>query len=490
MPECHGQGRIMSYSNIKKLVYQRTGLTFDAYRTMILREKISRQMTALDMDDMETYCYEISRNKELFDDLVDGLTINESYFYREAYHLDCLSQWVVPKLMTGETGKEEISILSAGCSTGEEPCSIAMALDQAHGPSALARLHISGVDIDRTALSKARAGIYGKWKVRQLTPSMLSRYFDPIHGDRFVVKPDILKKIVYYHHNLMDKPMAKMRHAMDFIFYRNVSIYFDTTTRVKVLSHLDRMLKPGGYLVMGATETLSHNTGQLPLVEMDGCFVYQKPAKSTPAHCKTGGSSGEDHPWESAPGPDSPPGEEGEPATDGTSMENSMFLYEKSLTLARQKEFDHALALLEPVLEKKDGMMEKAGILRAGLLIQKGDTETAGRLCRQFIETNPHCAPACLLLGMIAGMDHHPREGLKRFLETTHIDPGNWLAHFLMFQTYQALGNQNKASRQAAIVISLLEKGRESHHGLDYFPFSFSREDILQLCRKQSTLNV
>jgi tetratricopeptide (TPR) repeat protein len=174
----------------------------------------------------------------------------------------------------------------------------------------------------------------------------------------------------------------------------------------------------------------------------------------------------------------------------GTRVESSGSLYEKSLSLARQKQFDHALALLEPMLEKKDEIMEKAWILRAGLLIQKKDMETATQLCRQLIGANLRCAPAYLLLGMMAGMGHHPRESLKQYRESTHIEPNNWLAHFLMFQTYQALGNKDKASRQAAVVIRLLEKGQETHHGLDYFPFSFSRDDILKLCRKQPQLKV
>lgn len=479
----------MTFSYIKKLVHLRTGLTFDAYRTMVLQENITRQMAALELetDDMETYCHEIRHHKGLFDTLVDGLTINESYFFREPFHLDCLSQWVLPGLLAGETREEGISILSAGCSTGEEPCSIAMAVDHAHGPSVLSRLYISGVDIDRTALSKARIGIYGKRKVRQLTPAMLSRYFDPIHGDKYVVKPDILRKVDYHHHNLMDAPQSKMLLSMDIIFYRNVSIYFDASTRMKVFSHLDRMLKPGGYLVMGSAETLSHDTGQLNLVEMDRCFVYQKTANAA--------SANGDHPCKRTPGSYPPPvitEKRGNSSTamSGTRVKSSRSLYEKSLSLARHKKFNHALALLEPMLEKKDEMMEKAWILRAGLLIQKGDMETATQLCRQLIGANLRCAPAYLLLGMIAGMEHHPRESLKQYREIIHIEPNNWLAHFLMFQTYQALGNKNKASRQAAVVIRLLEKGQKPHHGLDYFPFSFSREDILKLCRKQSPLKI
>ncbi len=486
MPEFHGQERIMTFSGIKELVYQRTGLTFDAYRTMVLQENITRHMAALGMDEIKIYCHEIRHNKGLFDTLVDGLTINESYFFREPFHLDCLSQGVLPGLLAGETREEEISILSAGCSTGEEPCSIAMAVDHAHGPSVLSRLEISGVDIDRTALSKARTGIYGKWKLRQLSPAMLSRYFDPIQGDRYVVKPDILKKIDYSHHNLMDAPRTKMLQSMDIIFYRNVSIYFDTSTRMKVFSHLDKMLKPGGYLVVGSAETLSHDTGQLTLVEMDGCFVYQKTANDRSVHG--------DHPCKSTPGSYPPPTvtikiENSSKTLSGTREESSGSLYEISLSLAREKQFDHALALLAPMVEKKDEMMEKVWILRAGLLIQKGDTETATQLCRQLIGANLRCAPAYLLLGMITGMEHHPLESLKQYHKTTQIEPNNWLAHFLIFQTYQALGNRAMASRQAAVVIRLLEKGQETHHGLDYFPFSFSREDILQLCRKQSPLN-
>lgn len=99
MPEFHDQGKSMSFSAIKTMVCQRTGLTFDAYRTMVLKENITQHMAALEMDDMQTYCHEIRHKKELFDALVDGLTINESYFFREPIHLYLLPQWVLPGLL-------------------------------------------------------------------------------------------------------------------------------------------------------------------------------------------------------------------------------------------------------------------------------------------------------------------------------------------------------------------------------------------------------
>jgi chemotaxis protein methyltransferase CheR len=518
----------MHFSTIEKMICQRTGLTFDAHRTMVLRDKITHHMAALGVDDMTCYYNDIRTTQALFDALVDQLTINESYFFREPAYLDLLCHRMLPEL-AGKNKKEGLSILSAGCSTGEEPCSIAMAVEQAHGPAFLSNIRILGVDIDHTALSMARTGMYGKWKLRQLSPLLLSQYFKIIPNGQYAIRPDILKKIAYYPVNLVEGPLPAEIQTVDIIFYRNVSIYFDKATRMKVFSHLERVLTPGGYLVVGAAEILSHDTGALCLVDMDGCFVYQK--KSDKSHTRgipgearaisslspkaTGAIKGRFHLYvpngyasgkESSakirckdyfPGPrlhgavmdmDKQKDRFPPQKASGISLDNPRIIYDKSLVLARQKKFDSALDLLKPILEISDSIMEKVSILRAGLFMQKGDIERAKVLCRQLIDMNVICSPAYLLLGMIASMEHQPMESLNKFRETTYIQPDNWLAHFLMFQAYQTLERQKEASRQATVVVRLLEKDSNLHHGLDYFPFSFSREQILLLCRQHAFL--
>ena len=472
----------MPFFAIEKMIHQRTGLTFDAHRSMVLKDEISQHMASLGVDDMTRYYNDIRATQALFDALVDQLTINESYFFRESAYLDLLCHRLIPEL-AGKNKTQGLSILSAGCSTGEEPCSIAMALEQAHGPAFLSKVRILGVDIDKTALSLARTGVYGKWKFRQLTPLLRSQYFKAISNGQYAIRPDILKRIDYYPANLVEGPLPEVVHTVDVIFYRNVSIYFDKATRMKVFSHLERVLTPGGYLVVGSAETLSHDTGALCLVEMDGCFVYQK--KSDKSRCN-----------ESFPGrrvhgavrdTDNqhrlPPKKMAE-----ISLESPLAIYEKALGLARQKKFDAAQALLEPIWETKNNIMEKGSILRAGMFIQQGDIERAKVVCQHIIKKNVICFPAYLLLGMIASMENQPMESLNRFRETTYIQPDNWLAHFLMFQAFQTLEREKEAFRQATVVVRLLEKNTNSHHGLDYFPFSFSREQILHLCRQHAFL--
>ncbi len=525
----------MPFFAIENMIYQRTGLTFDAHRTMVLKDKISQHMASLGVDDMTRYYNDIRATQALFDALVDQLTINESYFFREPAYLDLLCHRLIPEL-AGKNKTEGLSILSAGCSTGEEPCSIAMAVEQAHGPAFLSKIRILGVDIDNIALSLARTGVYGKWKLRQLTPLLRSQYFKAISKGQYAIKPDILKKIDYYPVNLVEGPLPEVVHTVDVIFYRNVSIYFDKATRMKVLSHLERVLTPGGYLVVGAAETLSHDTGALCLVEMDGRFVYQKKSDKSDPHGmfgmttgipgearaisplpsrKKGGIKSRFHIYDPNGHPPggalSPKARYNEPFPGrrvhetvrdthkqphrlppqkvvGISLESPQTVYEKALDLARQKKFDAAQALLEPILETKAEIMEKVFILRAGMFIQQGDIEGSKVLCHHIIKKNVICSPAYLLLGMVASMENQPMESLNRFRENTYIQPDNWLAHFLMFQAFQTLGRKKDASRQATVVVRLLEKDSNAHHGLDYFPFSFSREQILHLCRQHALL--
>ncbi len=534
----------MPFFAIENMIYQRTGLTFDAHRSMVLKDKISQHMALLGMDDMRCYYNDIRATHALFDALVDQLTINESYFFREPAHLDLLSHRLIPEL-AGKNKAQGLSILSAGCSTGEEPCSIAMAVEQAHGPAFLSKVRILGVDIDNTALSLARTGVYGKWKLRQLPPLLRSQYFQSISNGQYTIRPDILKRIEYYPANLVAGPLPEVVGTVDVIFYRNVSIYFDKITRMKVFSHLERVLTPGGYLVVGSAETLSHDTGALCLVEKDGYFVYQKKSDNSHAHGmsemppgipgEAGGISSLsskdkggikkpshtsdpvfdpvfDYNRRPSCGVSSPPKARCNASFTGRGMhgavrdtdnqhhrlppkkmaeiplETPQAIYEKALGLARQKKFDVAQALLKPILETKDDIMEKGSILRAGMFIQQGDIERARVVCQHIIKKNVTCSPAYLLLGMIASMESQPMESLDRFRETTYIQPDNWLAHFLMFQAFQTLDKKKEASRQATVVIRLLEKDSNTHHGLDYFPFSFSREQILHLCRQHALL--
>jgi len=529
----------MPFFAIENMIYQRTGLTFDDHRSIVLKDKISQHMALLGVDDMRCYYNDIRATHALFDALVDQLTINESYFFREPAHLDLLSHRLIPEL-AGKNKTQGLSILSAGCSTGEEPCSIAMGVEQAHGPVFLSKVRILGVDIDNTALSLARTGVYGKWKLRQLAPLLRSQYFQSISNGQYTIRPDILKKIEYYPANLVAGPLPEVVGTVDVIFYRNVSIYFDKVTRMKVFSHLERVLRPGGYLVVGSAETLSHDTGALCLVEMDGCFVYQKKSDKSHTHDMSEmppgitGEAGENsslsskdkgaikkpshtsdpvfdsnrHPSCGALSPKawcnaSFPGRSKHGAVRGTenqhhrlppkkmaeiSLESPQAIYEKSLDLARQKKFDMAQALLKPILETKDDIMEKVSILRAGMFIQQGDIERATVVCQHIIKKNVACSPAYLLLGMIASMENQPMESLDRLRETTYIQPDNWLAHFLMFQAFQTLERKKEASRQATVVVRLLEKDTNTHHGLDYFPLSFSREQILHLCRQHAFL--
>ncbi|SMC61093.1 chemotaxis protein methyltransferase CheR [Desulfocicer vacuolatum DSM 3385] len=525
----------MSLSAIEKIIYQRTGLTFDAHRTTVLKDKVARHMAVLDLDSVGDYYKYLCTDQAVFNALVDELTINESYFFREPAHLDLLCHAMVP-MFAHEKKIKRFSILSAGCATGEEPCSIAMALEQTHGSSFLSTVRIMGLDIDNTALLTARSGIYGKWKLRQLSCELKSLYFKHISKKKYAIRPDILEKIEYHRTNLVKGPLPEIIGTVDVIFYRNVSIYFDESTRAKVLMHLERALNPGGFLVLGSAETLSHDTGTLCLVEINGCFVYQKKSDKSCSHEGMGPVESARHlrpgfrkrekprvPWctTGIHGHFSNKGNLSDIATgkkgklrlgvheslgktngktddlppkgiDEKFLKNSEMTYKKALALARQKQFDAALSLLSTIVETKedtrDDFMEKIFILRAGILMQQGDGDGAKKLCRHLIGQNIIYSPAYLLLGMIEGMENNPLKSLSRLRETTYIQPDNWLAHFLMFQAFRNLGREKEASRQATIVVRLLEKQNLVHHGLDYFPLSFSRKQILELCRQHALL--
>ena len=485
----------MNTSAIEALIYERTGLTFDAHRFQILNEAVARHMARLDISDMDGYRFRLVRDPALFDDLVDRLTINETYFFREPVHLDLLCRRLVPERME-KTLTQRIHIVSAGCATGEEPCSMAMALDQALGRAVLDRIDITGMDIDGTTLDIARAGIYGKSRMRQLSQEMVQRYFDPVSALSFAVKPGIRQRIFFRRFNLLQPPPPEMVQGVDILFYRNVSIYFDKPVRVRVFKNLSQMLKPGGYLVVGSAETMGHDAGCLELVELDGCFVYYLSERVGVPGTESRLARGSLYKRVGKPDTSSGFGV-GVPrsesrfargdasAADGEDESTAVEkIYQEALALIRQKQFDRAGNLLTSIEKIGPDMVEKVRLLQACLLFQREKPRAAADLCRQLIRDNVRCAPAYLLSGIVEKNASMLQAALKRFRETLYVDPANGLAHFLLFQTLRELEDDPAARRQAGVVVRLFESGKVTPHGLEGLFFSFSMADISGVCRR------
>ena len=166
--------------------------------------------------------------------------------------------------------------MSAGCSTGEEPYSIAIMLRERFGAESERLFAITGVDIDSTVIATAQQGVYGKGSFRGMDQSLLERYFEPRDSGRFQVRESIRKQVEFEVVNLLGASYPQRMQLPDIILYRNVSIYFPGQVQREIFGRLAELLADGGCLLVGASETFHHDIGILSLVKQDSLFFYRK----------------------------------------------------------------------------------------------------------------------------------------------------------------------------------------------------------------------
>lgn len=210
-------------------------------------------------------------------DIMDVLTTNETYFFRESFQLKAFSDEIIPELIKAKKalGNRTLRIWSAGCSTGEEPYTIAMLLSAIPALKGWS-IEVIGTDISQKVLNHARRAVYGKSAFRATEERDLQRYFHPL-DDGFKVNDSIRELVTISHLNLFDTNRLKMLGTVDLIFCRNVIIYFDLAAKKRVIESFYTALQGGGYLLLGHSESLMNISTLFTLRHFKNDMIYQKP---------------------------------------------------------------------------------------------------------------------------------------------------------------------------------------------------------------------
>ncbi|MCB2011298.1 MAG: protein-glutamate O-methyltransferase CheR [Geminicoccaceae bacterium] len=222
-----------------------------------------------------------SCDPKLADAVVEAMTTNESFFFRDQHPFDQFRRFMLPELRKARAGDRCLRIWSAAASTGQEPYSLAMCLEEAGEEFRSWRIEILATDISSEALEKGREGIYSQFEVqRGLSVQMMVKYFDQ-DGTKWKVKDCLGKRISFAKHNLMKSNRALGK--FDIIFLRNVLIYFDLETKKRILEEVASMLRDPGFLCLGGTESVIGVTSALKAVDgRRGVFVpdaYEGPER-------------------------------------------------------------------------------------------------------------------------------------------------------------------------------------------------------------------
>jgi chemotaxis protein methyltransferase CheR len=265
---------------IRDFVRDYCGIYFDDDSRYLLEKRLSRRVRTLHFSNFREYyrylLYHKNREEELTS-IIDIITVNETYFFREQNQLKTFSEEILPELKDINKDKKRLRVWSAGCSTGEEPYTIAiLVLEKGYFHNW--NIEIFGSDINQRVLQAARSGIYRKNSFRATEPYFLRKYFR--EEDNISKISDNVKKYVNFSHlNLLDPFKVKLVGTVDVIFCRNVLIYFDYPSRKKVIDMFYERLADGGYLLLGHAESLINISTAFSLRHFKYDMVYQKPVK-------------------------------------------------------------------------------------------------------------------------------------------------------------------------------------------------------------------
>jgi chemotaxis protein methyltransferase CheR len=258
------------FAQFRDLIFRIAGISMSPAKKQLITSRLAKRLRHHSFSNYSDYFRLITspQGKEELQVAVDSLTTNETHFFREPKHFDFLRQRIIPTRKPGRS----LRIWSAACSSGEEPYSIAMMLDEMLGSEPW---EIVASDISTQILDKARNGLYPAARIPEIPKAYLNRYCLKgvgEHDGTMLIEPALRDRVSFVLHNLTEIP-AKLG-EFDVIFLRNVMIYFDQDTKRKVVARLLPLLRPGGYFLVGHSESLNGVTEEVRLVMP---AVYRKP---------------------------------------------------------------------------------------------------------------------------------------------------------------------------------------------------------------------
>jgi len=259
---------------LRDLIKQLTGISLSDQKKMLVVARLSKRLRTLGLSSFIDYYNLIIDGEDGYheiDHLINRITTNKTDFYRENHHFEFLKNVLLPQICEegSATGDRTLRIWSAGCSSGEEPYTLAITLKEFFKGKPGWNIKIFATDLDTEILERARNGIYNEQVVAPVPPECLRAYFKKGVGANdglYMVKDVIKSMITFRRHNLVNERLS-IKRPFDMIFCRNVIIYFDEAVKNKVIyQHFYDVLRSGGHLFLGHSESLMNNNDKFKLV--------------------------------------------------------------------------------------------------------------------------------------------------------------------------------------------------------------------------------
>lgn len=426
-----------AFLTLRRVLATTAGLVFDDSRRESMAVSVAERLQANGLSSVPDYLGlvdgpasdPVERQR-----LVDAVTIQETHFFRNPPQVRALRHTVLPELVDhAEQAGRPLRVWSAGCSTGEEPYSLAMLLREA-APTASA--DVLATDVSQRALAAARRAVYGRRAVQMATPDQLGRFFVE-HGDgSYGVRQTVSELVRFAHHNLVTGLPPYAEGQVDLVLCRNVTIYFGRDTTRELMRRFARVLRPGGYLFLGHSETLWRVSEEFGLVTLgtgdSAAFVYRR----LPV-----GDDGERR----SVLPDRRTGMDPTPSA-GPDRRRTLRRLPAVVDLTLSEPSEQPAAVTPPT----------DGLEAARSALQCGRYEQAAELAALVAADAPLLADAHYLRGVALASLGRDTDALTDLRKAVYLEPSDGFAHFLLAGVLSRLGDQLAARREYAAAADTL----------------------------------
>ncbi len=461
------------FRSFRDLIAERSGIYFEPEKQELLKDNLLQRMADCGLSNFAEYFNLLlspAGTKE-FDHLLNLITIPETHFFRDRAQFRALERFVIPELVKKKSYPgASLRIWSAGCSTGEEPYTIAMIL----AAGTVDRpIQILATDVSQDALKAAREGIYTARSVRDVPQDYLNRFFTR-KGNHYLLDESIKRMVEFRYFNLVTEPYPLIEMSgWDIIFCRNVTIYFQAEATRKVIHNFYRSLREGGYLFAGYSESLRYISDEFDTLQQEGAFFYQKGVPKKELRKKDRKIRGRRRTTTRRSR------KQGPKAVAGTKSDEIAQICARAKELLERGKPEEAGEILSPYL-RESSAPESILLLQAEIALNQGELEKAVQLCERIVEREPLSVAGHYLLGVIYLTWEDEARAIEEFKKVLYLQPEHALARFNLGDLYSQVGQFDEARLEYANVVRLLKKMPESLD--ERFAGGFSPAVLIDTC--------
>lgn len=469
-----------TFERFSSLIERASGISFDPKKKEILRLHLKELAQSAGCRDFQEYLERVEdpSNESELERLCEAVAVHQTEFFRNLPQFQALEEIMRAHKSEATAGGRRFVVWSAGCSSGEEPYSIAMVAAEVFGEDLAARVAVVATDISEPILRRARRALYPAKSAESVPERYRRRYLRSVPGGRVEVVQRVASVVSFHRHNLVRDPLPhELRAGADVIFCRNVTIYFSPAALEESIAVFESTLKPSGYLFLGHSESLLGIDHGLELVDLGDTFAYRRPDVSSAELDRAASSKRPPDTWEGiskgtvarieghlrserarrperevpvpvSTTPDTPVPTSGLPTKVPASGRGSP----SGTDMERRPPAEPSSSV------PTEGAQLKEAVAAAQGLLEKGEPGAARRLIERELTRHPTAAPLHFLMGSALHVEGQEEEAAKAFSRAIYCDSRFSLAYFYRGAVFEAVGKIDSALRDFKAAARLLRE--------------------------------